>query len=159
MEPTLSDSCEVCELITSPFLVRQHRDSVVLLYPDQAYPLRCVVASATHVAGPAGLTTEYLNSAQSLSFKVGQALHSLPTVIRANYAILGNREPDHFHWHVIPRYEGESNATSAPWPHDPKKLTELPEILHVAGKLKNLLDITLGPSDGHLGIPNRSFHD
>ena len=133
--------CKVAQDKSAPTFIAEMEPSVALLnFDQQNYPGRSLVVLKEHYEDylkiPHGLREAFNEDMAHVSSAVQQAFGA----DRINYANLGN-EVSHQHWHVIPRYKGDTNEGRPPWPVSAWEKLTADEYRAIAGKIRNALDL------------------
>lgn len=80
----------------------------------EAFPGYCRVVWRAHVAEMTELDAGNRRHLMNVVFAVETALRTMLAPDKVNLATLGNMVP-HLHWHVIPRWRGDSHFPAAIW--------------------------------------------
>jgi diadenosine tetraphosphate (Ap4A) HIT family hydrolase len=110
--------CSFCALLEAgdhATRIVEFEHSVAFLTLDQSHPGRCVLILRRHLDHFHELPDELFLAFGREMRRLDAALRRAFEPDRMNHAVLGNRIA-HVHWHLIPRYRGESNWGAPPWP-------------------------------------------
>lgn len=123
----LVSECALCSVVeqahNDPTYVCRLRTGSLFVNHDQHFPGRCLFVLNQHCEDLGELKGEQFCHYLGEMRVVAKALAGLFHPDLMNYAMLGNGVR-HLHWHLIPRYEGDSNWGGPPWPHAESLLTK-----------------------------------
>jgi ATP adenylyltransferase len=113
------DSCIFCELLDAgdderSFILARDGSAFALLNAYPYNPGHLMVAPARHVGELTELTDPELRDASRLQQRAVQALREEMSPHGYNIGmnlgrVAGAGVPDHVHWHVVPRWNGDTN--------------------------------------------------
>jgi diadenosine tetraphosphate (Ap4A) HIT family hydrolase len=104
---------------------------------NQSYLGRCLYIPNNHFSSLDEISEDaFINFSKEVNF-LAKNIQKLFNADLINIAMLGNKV-NHIHWHLIPRYEGDENWGTAPWPMHEKNLSSS-EIDDIRKKIKSML--------------------
>ena len=110
-------SCPLCDQLArpdSPFQVVRFASSTLLVGDHQFYPGYCVLVLNRHVRDMVDLEPAAQAEVLAELMKAAMAVQRAYEPFKLNYACFGNQVP-HIHWHIFPRFSGETNLTDQPF--------------------------------------------
>ena len=116
----MADECAFCrkmatlDQMPSDEIVWQFPHSVAFLGPWQFYQGYCILASREHAAELHHLPDEARLYFLDEMCTLARAIEDCFQPRKLNYEMLGNQTP-HCHWHLIPRYRDDPDATHPIW--------------------------------------------
>jgi len=118
--------CPFCKLleneVSDETFVCQMQSGSLYVHRDQSFRGRCIFILNTHIEDLTQLDIEQFTKFGEEMLIIAKSIKRVFRPALINYAVLGNGI-QHLHWHIIPRYEDDSNWGSPPWPHGRKFLT------------------------------------
>lgn len=137
--------CQYCEILkhtSSNFTFAKEMDSgVVLLNHNQSFSGRCLFIYKRHFEDVTALSYGDFAAFNTDLLTVAKAIKSVFSPTLVNIGMFGNKIR-HLHWHLIPRYEGDSNWGGVPWPNEPLELARA-EYRLLAKKIADAISETL----------------
>jgi len=121
---------------SKPTFIIDLAQSTALLNFDQTYKGRTILVPRRYFEDPLEVDFEYLHVIHDEMLVVARAIKNMLNPVRINFCALGNKVPQ-FHWHLIPRYEGDLNWGYAPWPVRDRVLLEAGEYRDLAKILRS----------------------
>lgn len=85
--------------------IKEYKYWTVYLHDNQYYLGRCVISYSKDLVDFFDTTNEEREEFLVVAEKLRNAIKRLFKPDLMNYASLGNYEPHHLHWHIIPRYK------------------------------------------------------
>lgn len=120
-------NCPYCNLLSNSteddtYICKMTSGTLFLNF-NQSFKGRCIFMLNHHEEDIAALDSNIFINFNLDLLKIIRAIKSVfePTLI--NVGMFGNKIR-HLHWHIIPRYEGDSNWGGVPWPNKPLKLSK-----------------------------------
>ena len=122
-------------------LIAVNPHSIFVVGEHQYFPGYCMVVARSHVREMHRLPEDVQAAIFSDVMRLGAAVERAFKPLKLNYASFGN-VVEHLHWHVIPRYDWESDPKAQPWAFEEKfkaKATDAALADHVANLLQSKL--------------------
>lgn len=117
-------NCLICDRIdlikkgkNSKF-IKEFSTGYLVLEDYQYYKGYCIFISKKHVHELHELEDERYMYLREMAV-IAECIFDVFKPVKLNYELLGNNEK-HLHWHIIPRYNDDSNPTSPIWVIDKK---------------------------------------
>jgi diadenosine tetraphosphate (Ap4A) HIT family hydrolase len=101
----------------NPYLVREMGTGFVVLADNQHYPGYTIFLSKTCVPELHDLAPDVRSRFLDEMAQVAEAVFRAFAPRKLNYELLGNSVA-HLHWHLIPRYDDDSNPQWPVWSND-----------------------------------------
>ena len=112
----ICDRINLLENVSSSGIVCEFPHSWLLLGDHQYFRGYCVLFYKHHVRELHELDSivyhELMDELRTATMAIAKAFHPW----KINHASLGNQD-QHIHWHIIPRYESETDRSQHPWLH------------------------------------------
>jgi len=109
----MATDCELCKPPGEDLLWQDEYCRVVAV-ADTRFPGFCRVILQSHVSEMTDLDPSVRQRVMHTVYAVESALRALMQPDKINLASLGNIVP-HLHWHVIPRFRGDSHFPDPVW--------------------------------------------
>ncbi len=120
-------NCLYCDLLNNApddeTYICQMSYGTLLLNRNQSFKGRCILILNHHEEDISLLDNDIFINFNLDLLKVVRTLKSIFNPALINVGMFGNKVR-HLHWHIIPRYEGDSNWGNVPWPNKSLLLTK-----------------------------------
>ena len=117
----LKDNCFVCNRIgtikngTNPYFVRELETGYVVIGDSQRIKGYTVFICKEHATELHHLSKEFRNKFLQEMSIVAEAVFNAFKPDKLNYELLGKGNAKHMHWHIFPRYNGDTEDGGPVW--------------------------------------------
>ncbi len=137
--------CPICDRLNSgnadSALVYEFPNSILVVGEHQYYPGYCVLLLKQHYRELHEMPSELQHQLNVELMQATQAIANAFEPWKINHASLGN-VVGHVHWHIIPRYEHDPQASAHPWIHEaefPQYIPSIDQTRLVAARIREHL--------------------
>ena len=115
------DNCFVCDRIekinngTNPYFVRELKTGYVVIGDSQRIKGYTVFICKQHATELHHLDKEYRSEFLNEMSLVAEAVYNAFKPDKLNYELIGKGNAQHMHWHIFPRYAGDTVTGGPVW--------------------------------------------
>ncbi len=147
----MSAGCPLCETDGGLVVARTAQWRVARVLDEPAHPAFYRVIWQAHVAEFSDLMDTDRHACMDVVTEVERVLRSLLRPTKVNLASLGNVVP-HLHWHVIARFEGDSQFPAPIWAAARREA--VPQLAQPLAAVDEAIAIALGAHAGGQSLPS-----